>query len=304
MKKIVKFILLKFQKNRKSSKNKNLPNNNIKNNQTNNLEINTTINPEWIFETIIKKIGIDKQSNNIDTLILGSSHGEYGINPKYMKNTYNLCLPSQDLYYSYNLYKNHQYKNLKNILLFFSVFSPGFDLIKTNEYKWSLLYKKIFKIPYKNKYNKIFSEEEKYAKNQIDNIKKTVLVEEKYSGYNYNQFFLDVHNSIKNRTKTHLRENIRKKNQLTYLYKMQKLAKKNNHNLIIIIPPAKKIYKTNLPNSNILFKNIIDITNKLKIKLYDFYNSEDFLEKDFWDFDHLNSNGSKKLTKMISKNIS
>ena len=77
----------------------------------------------------------------------------------------------------------------------------------------------------------------------------------------------------------------------------------NNHKLIIIIPPTKIIYKTNLPDFNILFKNLFYITKKLKIKMFNYYNSEKFSEKDFWDFDHLNSNGSKKLTKMISKKI-
>ena len=96
-----------------------------------------------------KKIGIEQNLSAIDTLVLGSSHGQYSYVPQ--ENEYNLCLPSQDLYYSYSLYKKYsrRLKNLQTVVLFYSVFSQGFELIKSRENFRCYGYEQIFGIkPY------------------------------------------------------------------------------------------------------------------------------------------------------------
>ena len=93
-----------------------------------------------------KKIGLENQLLNTHTLVLGSSHGQYSFIPQ--KGEYNLCLPSQNLYYSCSLYKKYcsRLKNLKNIVLFHSVFSRSLELVKTNEDFRCYHYKKLFDI--------------------------------------------------------------------------------------------------------------------------------------------------------------
>ena len=100
---------------------------------------------DWAKEMLIKKESFNNIKSNIKTLVLGSSHGGYDFNPLFLKNSFNMSLPSQDLYYSYHLYKKNNTKKIKNIILFYSVFSPGFSLIKTSEKQRALLYKLIFK---------------------------------------------------------------------------------------------------------------------------------------------------------------
>jgi hypothetical protein len=57
-------------------------------------------------ETIysVQKASLDQNLNRIETLVLGSSHAFYGINPEYlMPNSFNLAAPGQDFYFDYQL---------------------------------------------------------------------------------------------------------------------------------------------------------------------------------------------------------
>lgn len=261
----------------------------------------TYVNLDWAKEMLIKKKGLEANINNTQTLILGSSHGESAINPKFLKKTYNLSIPSQDLYYSYLLYKKYNTNKIKNIVLFYSVFSQGFNLIKTSEKQRGLLYDLIFSIPYKIKNDDTNIEKEKYN-NYLSNIKKYLIIDKDYHGYNQNSFFIKMNISTKKRAIKHHKENIRKISQLIYIKKIYKLSKLYNQNFIIIIPPAQKIYRNYIPNSDKLFKKLFILTNKLGIKVYNFYKNNNFTVNDFWDSDHLNNQGAIKLTKLI-KNI-
>ena len=53
-----------------------------------------------------KRTMLQKAKESIDTLVVGSSHGDFGFNPTYFPNSFNLCCRSQDLKHSYYLYKN------------------------------------------------------------------------------------------------------------------------------------------------------------------------------------------------------
>ncbi len=88
---------------------------------------------EYIF-AVKKKYFFEKNKDKINTIILGSSHGQYAYLPENIEE-FNMCLPSQDIYYSKKLYEYaiKNVKNLKNIILFYSVFSPGYEMDKTNE---------------------------------------------------------------------------------------------------------------------------------------------------------------------------
>jgi hypothetical protein len=123
----------------------------------------------WIDELVLKRQEFFKTSKNVNTLVMGSSHGDYSFNPRYYTpGAYNFCWASQDLYYSYNVYLKlfQQAPNLNTVVLFFSVFSPGFDLYMTSEYLRCVVYKKIVDIDYKYKRRRLGSFEkqcEQYA---------------------------------------------------------------------------------------------------------------------------------------------
>lgn len=75
-----------------------------------------------------------KNQRTISTLILGSSHAEFGYRPCH-DNEINLAFHSGDLYYSYKLFQTVKKSspNLRNIFLFFSPFSSGFYIQRSSE---------------------------------------------------------------------------------------------------------------------------------------------------------------------------
>lgn len=80
---------------------------------------------------LYKKEYLDKNSDFIETLILGSSHTFYGLDPKYFsRNTFNASHISQPLFYDFEILKKYEKKlnNLKTIIVPVSYFTFHFDL--------------------------------------------------------------------------------------------------------------------------------------------------------------------------------
>ena len=87
-----------------------------------------------------------------------------------------------------------------------------------------------------------------------------------------------------------------------FLDNMEELEKR----VIFFIPPTTKFYKKwVLPEMvQVYNKLVVDTINKhMCCTLIDLFNSEYFSEADFQDYDHLNSNGAKKLSKIIAEAI-
>lgn len=75
---------------------------------------------------LFKKQYLDRNSSEIETLILGSSHSFYAFNPEYFSNnTFNASHISQSLNYDFEIHKKYQdqFKNLKTIILPISYFT-------------------------------------------------------------------------------------------------------------------------------------------------------------------------------------
>lgn len=256
------------------------------------IELNTNL-AKKLFR---KQAGLIINDNKIETLVLGSSHGDYGFRSDLYENSYNLGLTSSDLYFNYQFYKLlfPKLPNLKNLILFYSVFSPGHELEKTKEYHIAILFKLIFGIPYRDSNLKIYEEKIIEALGLIPEEE----MPDNYTGYEIPDWFFDEAFGVENRAKMHLRENSRSSNQTKYVEKISSLAKKHKHKLTVVLSPAREDYKSFLPDSSELFKEL----NNLKgIDILNYYDDKDFTRDDFGDFDHLNQDGAKKLTQKIYK---
>src|SRR5690606_31261080 len=133
-----------------------------------------------------------------------------------------LGLTSSDLYTSYFLYHNYRkcLKNLRTVLLFLSVPSPGFSLIHTSEKYRSVAYKHFFNVPYQD--DKFIEDgvEKKIIK-KIKKLKK-IDVPNGYQGYDKKTYF-SLSISPEERSRTHLRENYRNPDQMIWLKKLNDL---------------------------------------------------------------------------------
>ena len=260
-------------------------------------------------ENILAAYNVYKNIKDYETLALGSSHMT-GYMPK--ENGMNMSISSQDLYYSYELYKilNNQNPDIKNIILSFSVFSPGHCLIKTNECNMTILYKILFGIDYQ--YPEIakakhFDLIEKFYENKIRKYCDKISYIEGYrGGMPENYFGTSSINPDKARITAikHYKNNQRECSQMHLLKAFIKDVQKNNQNLYILIMPCPEEYRKILPPKEVLFESLKEtILNESNVKLIDLYDAAEYNNDEFLDEHHLNIKGAKKLSKYINNII-
>lgn len=251
-----------------------------------------------------KKYGyMTVNASSINTLILGSSHLACGFRAG--EGEFNFASPSQDLYYAYNLYKKYNTEFVKDIILSFSVFTPGHILIRTKMSKYCILYKLLFDIDYQDKEiaqkQGLYKLEKSYRKEIERYINKEKPVFENYCG-NMSEYPEDEFNrkKIKEQALKHYKNNQRKNNQIDFLVKLIDETSINNQNLYIVIPPAEDEYRSYLPESRELFSKLYKVCEGYKnVKILNFYNSKEFKHSDFCDGHHLKLQGAEKLTQLI-----
>lgn len=250
-----------------------------------------------------KKIaGADKFIKKVDTLILGSSHMEMGYIAS--RNEYNLATSSQDLYYGYELLKKYNNDSIKNIILGISYFSPWHVLIKTNEYAIYCTYFKILAgIDYQYedvaKEKNLYEIEEKY-KEYLKKYYNHYLPKD-YRG-NHDKYPKIYHAPTEDERNAILKAMKREHSQM-YLYK-NFLEDTKYKNIYVVIPPMSKDFQEFMPNKQTIFSETYEIVKSYQnVKLLDYYNDRDFDIKDFYDYQHLNLKGAKKLTSKIKSNL-
>jgi hypothetical protein len=248
-----------------------------------------------------KKLGLENNLDNIQTLALRGSHADYSIFAKGENGIYNLGLTSTDIYVNFKLYEKYSNKmsKLESVIFFYSAFTPGLSLVRTSEKYRLVAYKYFFNIPYQDD-SLIDKKFEKKIQNRCRKIRPFELNSE-YCGYEKKHQFIS-NLSAAQRAKTHIRENKREPNQLEWLINLIELVKKDEKKLYIVIPPAKKSYMDCLPDKSELFEKLysLDLSDVI---IFDFYGSSIFDDSDLGDFDHMNEKGAKKLTEEIIKNI-
>lgn len=251
------------------------------------------IDAPFVFnELYIKKNKLDK-INKLEMLALGSSHGAYSFIPEIIqKNSFNLCSTSQDLYYSYQLYKkvSNSHPQLKTIVLFYSVFSSGFEIEKTNERSICSYFMYLYKIESKFKSNDLILKAKRckiYRKPQN-------VFEKIDNGFLYHKNNTLDGFDVNERVNRHLRENKRKNDQITYLIQLINDCNKNEQRLVIVLPPVRKDYKQLVPSN--AFDKLFELEKQYHFKFIDFFNSNLFDNNDFFDCDHVNLNGAVKLS--------
>lgn len=255
-----------------------------------------------------KKLAYDyKNPNDIHTLLFGSSHLNCGYRAK--EGEFNFAVPSQDLYYNYELYKKYNTKSVNNIIVSFSVFTPALALIKTKMFKKCVLYKVIYGIDYQFSEiaeQKKFYKIEKYYLKEVNRYLRNLQINpENYYGnmltYPKDEY---ISKDIKEAALGHYKNNQRKNDEMEYCIKLIQATALNKQNLFFVIPPATDEYKNYLPNSKELFKKLYEIClNHKHVTILNYYDSNSFELADFCDGHHLNLRGAKKLTEMIRKNI-
>lgn len=245
---------------------------------------------------VYKFVGL-QNCKKLENLIVGSSHGRDAFIPA--EHDCNLANSSQDLYRMYKVYEyvaKHNGKNLKNVIVFWSIFHPGFQLEKTKECLVSVPYKVLYGIDYAC---------DMYPINQkiIKNIEKLMANANVPNDYRGKSFYIpgssDKPEII---VAKHLKNAMRHNNQIQYLGKMVELARKNKHNIYVVLPPYRKDYLDCLPDDDTLHCELFEfLAVNPDVHLINMQHDGDFDDSDFANTDHCNESGGQKITNKIKK---
>jgi hypothetical protein len=268
-----------------------------------------------------KKNYWDTHSPEIETLILGSSHAYYGMNPVYFStNTFNAAHISQSLDYDYELLKQYDTKlpHLKTVIIPISYFTL-WGKLSNGEESWRV---KNYVLYYGIKNNNNLKYCFELTGNKLTtNIRRIISYLQKNNikcseygwGTNYNsqkarnlektgktaseRHTMDIH-SLQN--KEALNDNI------LILDSIINLCKKHNAKVFFFTPPAYYTYRQHLDETQL---TITDETIKTIVDKYpnctyiNLMADSSFVSADYYDADHLSEIGAKKLSILIDEYI-
>lgn len=262
----------------------------------------------------LKKEYLDKNASEIKTLIFGSSHTFYGINPEYFsKKTFNAAYVSQSLDFDYTILKSYEsrLKNLKTVIIPISYFSL-FETLETDIEKWRiknyvLYYGFQIETNLNNKYE-IFNSD---IKSNLKKVIKHYALGKSFVTSSKLGWGTDFNSKNKRKfegeytAKKHTVKNFDLyDDNLKTLQDFITFCKKKNINIVFITTPTHKSYYSNL-NKNQLektTKTISDLVeNNSNCNYINLLKSNNFTDKDFYDADHLNEIGAKKLSLFLNK---
>ena len=265
-----------------------------------------------------KKEFLDKNSQNIEILCLGSSHANYGINPVYFsKNSFNGSHISQSLDYDLKILNKYQGRldNLKYILIPISYFTLYSRLDKGSE-SWRvknyLLYYNIHTSNNIKDYSEVLSINIRTNIRRIGSyyIKKNQQITCSELGFGLNYSSTNQQDLIKTGITAAKRHTVKDDSlfneNINNLRLIIQLAKKSKSVVIFFTPPAYYTYRENL-NPNQLEKSVNAISKIAKeynnVIYKNYMYDKMFVKSDFYDADHLNEIGAEKLTKLLNNLI-
>lgn len=260
------------------------------------------ISPFRFIEIAIKFDEIEKQKDKIQTLVIGSSHAAQGFNPSVYScpNAFNLASVNMDLYTAHQLVSHYlpQMPKLKKLIVFYSVFSVGHELDKGNDTAICSILNHFYHISYPNHDIKRWQRSlnhriKKYEKQQL-------IPGNKGNGY----FPREIPNVMlaSERVQHHLKENHRPTDQTYLLDKIFLLCQQYKVQLEVVIPPCRSDYTALITEpTKSLFKSLFSLQNKRHFYIFNFWKSGAFIDRDFFDPDHLTQVGAVKLTQLLNK---
>lgn len=266
-----------------------------------------------------KNSQIDLEKDFIKTLILGSSHSMYGFNPEYFtEKAYNLGHVSQTIDLDYYLLEKYikVLPQLETVIVRLS-YTTLHEQIKTGAESWRL---KDYNLYYNlNVSNDLKHDSEGLSvklKNNLARIKDHYLERKKMitvetSGW---ASFEEEHASRPFETagpiiaKRHTaKDDTLVEENLKFLDNIVKLCNEQGIKVLLVTLPAHKSYRDNLEKHQL--ELVVSAGEKMKNKYHhcsylNLLKADNFKDEDFYDADHLNRDGAKKLSILIDGFIS
>jgi hypothetical protein len=267
----------------------------------------------------LKKRYLDTNSDKIEILFLGNSHAFYGLNPEYCKhNCFNAGYITQSFDLDLEILQKYEqnWSGLKIIVIPVSYFS-FIESLKTSPESWRI---KNYIIYYGIKASKVLTYYSEVLSNTFSiNLrritsyyikgKSAITCNDLGWGVSYNS--VNPQNLIETGKEAATRHTIKDykyfNENVSALKSIIVFGQRHNIKIVLFTPPAFETYVTNL-NIDQLEKTIQAAENISQQNdncyYYNLLEDKSFSESDFYDADHLNEIGAKKLTLIIENLIS
>jgi hypothetical protein len=265
---------------------------------------------------LYKRNYLDQHSKSIKVLFLGNSHVYYGINPEYIHpQSFNAAYVSQSFNYDMDILKRYENKwdSLQYIVLALDYPSLYGRLEKGTE-AWRI---KNYSIYYDINSSINVADQTEVCNNslkmvfaRVSNyyIKKTSAITSSALGWGndytsaHKKDIVLTGRSAAQRQKAYhwLPENI------TSLRSIVQFAKARNIALVFFTPPGYSTYVQNLDTNklNEALQDALSVTGNYERAFYfDWLNDKDFVAGDYYDADHMNEFGTKKLSLKMDRVI-
>lgn len=256
-----------------------------------------------LFDDILKRILFADQPRYI---ICGLSYMEGFLKKIYEQETLNFSLASQDIYYNYLILKYilevlRRPELIETCIINLAYFSFDYDLSRKIEKIRISSYIPVLKDGHHFKNLK-----DLYTRNEVVHEKGTML-----ERAHYRKRWIDkkdeseeaFNNTIKMHTKMNYPE-IRKENY-QWFAKTLLLLDEYNIKAVVLITPVTKKYAERFDKSVIsrFYSAIEELQNRHSFKIADYFQSDHFVEADFSDSAHLNTEGFDKLKKVLEVEV-
>lgn len=238
-----------------------------------------------------------KTANNVNCIILGSSHARRNfVSEIFSENSFNFGTTSQDLYESYKFleYSCRLVRKLEKVILFISAFSGGFNIQHSGERFRAAIVEHVFEICPQEKYDLLCE----FLKYNLSNNHHHSLKIQSYA----DQYLIGNSDAINLERVYKHKEYSLSNQEILWLNEIIKFCKERGIDLTLVSSPCKKIYREIIP-SETAFANIENICKSRNVRFLNFYHSSTLKEEDFYDLDHLNIDGARRLTEEIIRNI-
>lgn len=255
-----------------------------------------------------KRAALQGHEHEVSTLVLGSSHGDFGFDPAHCPGSFNLSCRSQDLKHSARLYEKlaERCPGLRHVVIFHSVFSPGFLLEKTGEKDIAVALNEMFLLGLTYQ-DALLVQLSNTVAGRLGNMS----VNSGYCGFTpeLGKGFFPPDYGAQRRADEHLKHN-RRGGLTLYLIKMLLEATARGHKALVVLPPVRSDYKAALGmDSRALFAELFEVVETFKIggdvEVINCFDDPAFRDEHFGDFDHLlpGGEGTRILSAMVNDRL-
>lgn len=242
-----------------------------------------------ILELVAKRTSLVEHLDSLRTLAVGSSHGDFGFNPAFVPDAFNLCTASQDLRHSCLLVEKMSRLNpaIANIVVFYSAFSPGHALEKTSDRVRCAALKEVFLLDVEYTNPDVLA-----AHASIAGRLSAMKLERGARGFirtNAEPFIGDDY-GVDRRAATHMKHNARRTEDI-HLVRLVLGAQARGQKVLVVIPPVRSDYKAALrrisPDVFASLRMLAGFAFPAPLQILDCFDDFSFDDAWFGDFDHL-----------------